>query len=535
MTIMTLKKTKFFLFLIFCIFMLVSITPTYQLSRKIMPLMDHKQKFLNKAQALSLSRIYNSRLALLENIMIVNQDMGLSEEWSELAENLKSVEVPELDPYLGKRLNVFRDYHKVVRDIGREDTGLVGKMRDAAHRLEANLEDDASLVLLLQMRRREKDFLLRKKQIYAKMFFNNHSKLNERLVSQVSHTHLSEYGRLFSKVVDLTEKQFQLRAEYEFLARDYNDRLESLTFEHSKKDVSVLAATYDSVEDIRLVNVLSMLTLTGLLASLYVFLTRENKHKLQALREKIRLQEGIISNEKLAGLGTLTAGIAHEVKNPLSIIINASELIEEELKNKIDIHDLAQVRTLNDHVLRSANRAGAIVSNMLTLARGGEREKAPCSFKEIILDNYNLAYHSARAKSSIEVEFVPDLEELGKFNCSQADFSQAFINIFDNAFYALHEKKKTNKDFSPKINCSLKKGEGGIEIRVLDNGCGIPADKLNKIMEPFYTTKPPGEGTGLGMSFVFDVVKDHHGEIKIDSVEGEYTEIAILLKYPTEK
>ena len=255
-------------------------------------------------------------------------------------------------------------------------------------------------------------------------------------------------------------------------------------------------------------------------------------------------QTQLIHAEKMASLGELTAGIAHEIKNPLNFVNNFSEVSRElldemkiELKeNKIDdvielIEDLKQnLEKINQH----GKRADSIVKGMLLHSRGTSGEKTPTDINDLLDQYVNLAYHGMRAQNkefniTIEKDYDKSFE---KINVVPQDISRVFLNIINNACYAAYDKKKNSGDnnFSPTLKVSTKNLNGKVEIKIRDNGNGIPKDILDKIFQPFFTTKPTGEGTGLGLSLSYDVVtKVHNGNITFASEDGKYTEFIITL------
>ncbi len=270
----------------------------------------------------------------------------------------------------------------------------------------------------------------------------------------------------------------------------------------------------------------------------------EAKNKIEiTLSELKSAQAQLIHSEKMASLGELTAGIAHEIKNPLNFVNNFSEVSRElldemkiEIQNKnIEeviqlIEDLKQnLEKINQH----GKRADSIVKGMLLHSRGTSGEKTLTDINDLLDQYVNLAYHGMRAQNkefniTIEKDYDKSLE---KINVVPQDISRVFLNIINNACYAAYEKKKKrSNDFSPTLKVSTKKISGKVEIRIGDNGNGIPADHLDKIFQPFFTTKPSGEGTGLGLSLSYDIVtKVHGGELKVETKEGDGTEFIIIL------
>ena len=276
----------------------------------------------------------------------------------------------------------------------------------------------------------------------------------------------------------------------------------------------------------------------------------QQKNELQvALKELQSTQAQLIQQEKLASLGELTAGIAHEIQNPLNFVNNFSEVsmelideMEEELA-KGDTEEVIAIATdiknNLEKIRHHGQRADAIVKGMLQHSRASSNIKEPTQINNIADEYFRLAYHGLRAKDkSFNAELVSNFDpNLPVIDLVSQDVGRVLLNMFTNAFYAVHDRKKTaGPDFRPKVEVSTKTihtlsgGPHGIEIRVKDNGSGIPDEIKDKIMQPFFTTKPAGEGTGLGLSLSYDIiVKAHKGKIDIQSKVGEGTEFIITL------
>ncbi|MGB8317633.1 MAG: ATP-binding protein [Ignavibacteriaceae bacterium] len=262
--------------------------------------------------------------------------------------------------------------------------------------------------------------------------------------------------------------------------------------------------------------------------------------------EIIKTQEQLVTQQKLASLGALTAGIAHEIKNPLNFVNNFSELSSELLdemkaeyendnKNGADeiYKDLKQnLGKINQH----GKRADSIVKGMLLHSRGSSGEKMLTDINNLLDEYVNLAYHGMRAQDKeFNITIEKDYDEtMEKINVIPQDISRVFLNITNNACYAAYDRKKKSGDdnFFPTLKVSTKNLNGKVEIRIKDNGNGIPAEILDKIFQPFFTTKPTGVGTGLGLSLSYDIVtKVHGGELKVETKEGEGTWFIILLPF----
>ena len=254
-------------------------------------------------------------------------------------------------------------------------------------------------------------------------------------------------------------------------------------------------------------------------------------------------QSQLIQSEKMASLGELTAGIAHEIQNPLNFVNNFSEvnteLIDELNKeaNKGNLNEVQaiakDIRDNEEKILHHGKRADAIVKNMLQHSRQTKGIKEPTDINALCDEYLRLSYHGLRAKDkSFNADFKTDFDEsIGKVNIVPQDIGRVLLNLYNNAFYAVNEKAKQQPNgYEPKISVSTKKNNSAIQLTVKDNGNGIPQKVLDKIFQPFFTTKPTGEGTGLGLSLSYDIIKAHGGEIKVETKEGEGSEFIIQLQ-----
>jgi signal transduction histidine kinase len=273
--------------------------------------------------------------------------------------------------------------------------------------------------------------------------------------------------------------------------------------------------------------------------------TRELAKSLEDLRTT---QDRLVQTQKLASLGQLTAGIAHEIKNPLNFVNNFSgvsvELIDELHealksgalnKRKHEIAELADTLRGNlNKIVQHGNRADAIVKNMLLHSREGSGEHRPAEVNALVEESINLAYHGARAenqrfKINMERSFDP---AAGKVDVYLQEITRALLNLISNGFYAATKRKEQNKSdaYEPTLTAATKNLGDKVEIRIRDNGTGISPEVREKMFNPFFTTKPAGEGTGLGLSITHDIiVKQHSGSIEVDTQPGEYTEIKVIL------
>jgi len=274
--------------------------------------------------------------------------------------------------------------------------------------------------------------------------------------------------------------------------------------------------------------------------------TRELSKSLDDLRTA---QDRLIQTEKLASLGQLTAGIAHEIKNPLNFVNNFSALsveLTDELKDVLKRETLTDkgrgeldelTSLLQDNlgkVVQHGKRADSIVKNMLLHSREGSTERRSAEVNRLVEESLNLAYHGARAeKSGFEITLQRDLDaNAGMVEVFPQEVSRALLNLISNGFYAATKRKIDNggAGVEPTVLATTKDLGGSVEIRIRDNGTGIPPEVRGKIFNPFFTTKPTGEGTGLGLSMTHDIiVKQHGGRIDVDTKVGEFTEFIITL------
>ncbi len=274
--------------------------------------------------------------------------------------------------------------------------------------------------------------------------------------------------------------------------------------------------------------------------------------KLEAAHENLKAaQTQLVQQEKLASLGQLTAGIAHEIKNPLNFVNNFSdlslEMIDEALeqlgKTTQDDHTAETAAILSDikanlaKIHEHGTRADGIVKSMLQHSRGGSGKMKPANLNELVKEYVNLSYHGMRAgKDPIEVNIDLQLaNSIGDVPLVVEDFSRVILNLTNNAFDAMRDKltgdggPKTGEKYHPKLTVRTKSENGKVLIELENNGPDIPDEIKNKIFQPFYTTKPTGQGTGLGLSLSYDIVKAHKGDISINTLENESTEFTITL------
>jgi two-component system, NtrC family, sensor kinase len=260
-------------------------------------------------------------------------------------------------------------------------------------------------------------------------------------------------------------------------------------------------------------------------------------------------QGRLIQTEKLASLGQLTAGIAHEIKNPLNFVNNFSalsaELVDEmtdvfqnpaldEANRRKELDDIRELLKSNlEKVVQHGKRADSIVKNMLLHSREGKGERRSVDINALVEESLNLAYHGARAESSdFHINFERDLDPgAGQIELYPQEITRALLNMISNGFYAATRRASEAGDgFEPTLLAATRGLADRVEIRVRDNGMGIPPEVRDKMFNPFFTTKPAGEGTGLGLSMSHDiVVKQHGGTIDVETEPGRFTEFIIRL------
>ena len=277
-------------------------------------------------------------------------------------------------------------------------------------------------------------------------------------------------------------------------------------------------------------------------------LITKQKQQVEATLTELKVtQKQLIQSEKMASLGELTAGIAHEIQNPLNFVNNFSEVSTElvdEMKNELSKANYEDANSIADDLKQNlekinhhGKRAGDIVKGMLEHSKASTGKKELTDINKLADEYLRLAYHGLRAKDKsfnavqIAIGMKTDFgENIGKINIIPQDIGRVLLNLYNNAFYAVNEQKNGNLiSYEPTVSVSTKKSGNSVLITVRDNGNGIPQKIVDKIFQPFFTTKPTGEGTGLGLSLSYDIVKAHGGEIKLETKEGEGSEFIITL------
>lgn len=349
-----------------------------------------------------------------------------------------------------------------------------------------------------------------------------------------------------------TKKSLQSKMQYEFDNKEAAAKLTQLEVENEQKR--------KRIGQWRVIASLGLLILVFLLIMFFQWRGSKQRKRanllLQKQKEKVEItlselrstQSQLIQSEKMASLGELTAGIAHEIQNPLNFVNNFSDVNTElidELKLEVDKGNMDEVKAIANDIKENeekinhhGKRADAIVKGMLQHSRSSSGIKEPTDINALADEYLRLAYHGMRAKDkSFNATIKTDFDEsIGKINVIPQDIGRVILNLITNAFYVVNVKKNQGlENYEPTITVKTIKTppSGGREANVLisvkDNGLGISQKILDKIFQPFFTTKPTGQGTGLGLSLSYDIVKAHGGELKVETKEGEGSEFIIQL------
>ena len=276
-------------------------------------------------------------------------------------------------------------------------------------------------------------------------------------------------------------------------------------------------------------------------------LAQANTALTEAIQNLQSTQSQLVLTEKMAALGELTAGIAHEIQNPLNFVNNFSEVcieLVEELRETLSQPETANDRANTDALLKDLSqsmkkinyhgkRADSIVRGMLEHARTSTGERQPTDLNALSDEYLRLAYHGLRAKNKeFNAQLITDFDPaIGLVNVVPQDMGRVLLNLFNNAFYAVREKQKTAiQGYPPTVTVTTRRLKTTTEIRVRDNGTGIPDEVKEKIFQPFFTTKPAGQGTGLGLSLSYDIISAQGGTLMVKTQKGEGTEFIINLQ-----
>jgi len=390
-------------------------------------------------------------------------------------------------------------------------------------------------------------------------------------------TRLLNNRQLIIRDYKLIAELYRKSGQYEQAADSYNtfiglqdslitnqDRYRSFSFETEQK-MSENALAISNLESQNRISSLSRNFSIGIAALLLLiaagiynrFRTKKKANEFleKTLTDLKSTQAQLIQSEKMASLGELTAGIAHEIQNPLNFINNFSELnseLIEEMNEELEKGNYEEVKSLaadlnenEQKILHHGKRADAIVKGMLQHSRSSSGKKEPTDINALADEYLRLAYHGLRAKdktfnAKIETDFD---ESIGKVNIIPQDIGRVILNLITNAFYVVDQRKKQSdlegfenlpglKGYEPMVSVSTKKLGDQVVIFVKDNGNGIPEKLIDKIFQPFFTTKPTGQGTGLGLSLSYDIVKAHGGELTVETKEDEGSTFTIQIPTP---
>jgi len=361
----------------------------------------------------------------------------------------------------------------------------------------------------------------------------------------------NKYKEAYNALVEYNKLYFLLHSDdvqnkMNLLQAGFNAEKETNTIEFLQKRASLQS----KLKNVLIGASLLLLVIAFLIANKYrlekksqLVLSSKNNELNKTINQLKTTQTQLIQSEKMASLGELTAGIAHEIQNPLNFVNNFSEVNKEmivELKEELNAGNVNGALTIADDIQQNeekinhhGKRADAIVKGMLQHSKASSGVKEPTNINAIADEYMRLAFHGLRAKdktfnSEMIARFDPNLPQI---NVVPQDIGRIMLNLFNNAFYAVNQRQKTaGPGYKGEVTVTTYTENGQVIIKVMDNGIGIPAAIKDKIMQPFFTTKPTGEGTGLGLSLTYDmVVKGNGGNIMVDSVEGGRTEFTISL------
>ncbi len=331
----------------------------------------------------------------------------------------------------------------------------------------------------------------------------------------------------------------------ENLSADQKDSI-AKSLKNADKELEITAFKLDRTEKVKRTTAILLEETIEELEQKRAAIEETNSALTKSLEELKAAQAQLIQSEKMASLGELTAGIAHEIQNPLNFVNNFSEVSNElldELKEEIENKNFEEVKNIADDVknnlskiLHHGKRADGIVKGMLQHSSSSSGVKEPTDINALADEYLRLAYHGLKAKDkSFNATLKTDFDEsIGNINIILQDIGRVILNLITNAFYVVAEKIKQQPDgYEPTVSLSTKKTGDQVSVSVKDNGNGIQQKILDKIFQPFFTTKPTGQGTGLGLSLSYDIVKAHGGELKVETIEGEGSEFIIQLPINT--
>jgi signal transduction histidine kinase len=479
--------------------------------------------------------------------------LGTAQEtWSELTDSYEEPEVEETEDEMVVFESILSQHDRLLEQYSQQTQVLWEQIDPSKARSE---EIEEALLRLLEFNRSPIS-------IELQIFLEKLEKLTEVLLEEELEAEviLNEAGPLQKKIIAISVILSVAIATLLaiFTSREISHPIQALTrvvrrtTDESNFDLQASVNSTDEVE----ILATSFNKLIRRVKQLLVA-QKERTTQLQETLEQLKItQTQMIAQEKLASLGTLTAGIAHEIRNPLNFVNNFSELsieliqeLSEELegqKSRLEPEAIAYFEEILSDLESNAkkihhhgNRAESIVQNMLLHSRGGKGQWTQSDLNAILEEAVNLAYHGMRAKDpSFNVTFAKDYDEtINPIVIVPQAISRVFLNIISNGCYAVRDKQqKLGESFSPKIDLTTRNLGEKVEIRIRDNGLGMSSEVREKIFNHFFTTKPTGEGTGLGLSLSYEIiVKQHQGQLDVISEPGSYAEFTIVLPNQVDK
>jgi signal transduction histidine kinase len=382
---------------------------------------------------------------------------------------------------------------------------------------------------------------------YTKHALSEAQNLNAPDLLLRSYTRLNRYYRIVGNNDSLAKYQaLVIKINEDLFNAKQTQEFQNIDFDVHQQQQEIIAAKKEYQN--RLQKYLLLVGL-GVFSIIAIILFRNNRQKQKAnkvlestLSDLRSTQALLIQSEKMASLGELTAGIAHEIRNPLNFVKNFSEVnveLIEEADQEIDKGNILDVKAIlktvkdnGEKINEHGKRADSIVKGMLQHSQSSSGVKEPTDINMLLDEYLRLASHGFRAKDkSFNVSTKTDFDSnVGKIPVVPQDIGRVVLNLITNAFYTVSEKKKQSANgYEPIVTLKTKKQDGNVSISVIDNGNGISPKVLQKIFQPFFTTKPAGQGTGLGLSLSYDIVKAHGGELNVKTTEGEGCEFTINL------
>ena len=380
--------------------------------------------------------------------------------------------------------------------------------------------------------------------IYDEQIRDSYSDLSECYEKTGNYSKALSAYKMSSKITDSIRSKDNIRKSTELtLNYEFEKKRQAAKAEQEKKDAVASAKQIALLGGLVLTLILAIVALNAYRHKQKAnALLQEQKEEIQTtLTELKTTQAQLIQAEKMASLGELTAGIAHEIQNPLNFVNNFSEVSDElvdEMKDELANDNRQQALAIAEDVKQNlqkivhhGKRADAIVKSMLLHSRSSSAQKEATDINALADEYLRLSYHGLRAKdktfnATVRTEFDPSVKEI---SIIPQDIGRVLLNLFNNAFYSVTQKKQSIENYEAVVSVCTKKIKDKVEIRVKDNGTGIPKKVLDKVFHPFFTTKPTGQGTGLGLSLSYDIIKAHRGEIRVETKEGEGAEFTIHL------